>query len=371
MASLPDEIYRRIAGAMHPVSRPWEPICHRRLGERTDVYILTEGVYDVDPSFPFAPADQGRLEGQLDDNGRLPSMSFGMALVRLIDVDGSTTNVLLDAGVGPWDESTQRCDGHPVPERPARNLLEIFKLIDPSLTYEDIDFVVYSHCHGDHVGWTASFSNAVHCMHRREYDFATYVGCPWRNDAVGRFGPIEAKGKLLLLGSTDDATINKQRIDVGADDDGALTRLPLDEQRAPGISLILVDGHTPGHVCVEIRDGDEKAIYLGDCMHFPLQVTNPSMTPVFDCCAWKVRPFLPIGGENVQTTWSPFLRNRDGRRWNESTSCKSRRRIMEEIAADGSLVLSPHFPPPGMGRISRSEDGFRYAPLPPRGSTTS
>lgn len=369
MASLPDDVYHRIKSMMHPrPSGEWEPIHHQRLGNNTDVYLLTEGVYDVDCDFAFAPEDHGQLKEEINGDGRLPLMRFGLALVRL----SNGTNTLLDAGLGAWDETTQKCDGHPVPERPARTLLQIFRSIDPSLSYNDINFVVYSHCHGDHVGWATSFPNAIHCMHKREYDYATYVGCPWRNNAARIFGPMEAKGNLRLLGdgvgsSTTSLHSKKDVAEVEGSKNSSLefTRLTLDEEKAPGISLLLVDGHTPGHVCVEIADGNDSAIYIGDSMHFPLQVEHPNISPFFDCCTWKLRSFLPIGGDNVKQTWSPFLRSRRRETWNESTSVKKRTKVMSLIARNKSLVVSPHFPPPGVGYIQQSEvgEGFVYTPL--------
>jgi glyoxylase-like metal-dependent hydrolase (beta-lactamase superfamily II) len=279
--------------------------------------------------FPFAPNDQvGLVAEHMDGQGRLPLMRFGMCLVRLLKTD---TNILLDAGLGAWLPDVKKCSGHPVPCEPPHSLTSLLATL--GLTLKDIHFVVYSHCHGDHVGWTAQLENAIHCIHQREYEFATFVGCPWRQDAVQRFEKFQESGKLRLL-------------------EGELA--PIDAEKAPGISLILTDGHTPGHACVEIKSGDKTAVYIGDAMHYPLQVQDPDVVPLFDCCAWQVRPFLPFGDTSV--TWSPALRQRPST-WNETTSAKSRRNILKLLADRQALLLSPHFAPPGAGYVTQSDDG--------------
>jgi glyoxylase-like metal-dependent hydrolase (beta-lactamase superfamily II) len=326
MASFPDDVYKHIQSMMRPIpSDQWSPVQHQKVGE-IDMYQLTEGVYDMDVNFPFTPPDQETIQEYLTDDNRLPRMRFGMCLLRL----PNGTNVLLDAGLGPWLPDIEKCSGHPVPEKPPHPLPSLLAQIDANLTLEDIHFVVHSHCHGDHVGWVGSFPNAVHCLHQREYDFATYSGCPWRNDAVQRFEPIEQAGRLRLLEGTSAV---------------------LDEARAPEIVLELTEGHTPGHITVEIASGTERAIYIGDAMHFPLQVTHTNLAPLFDCCAWKIRPFLPFGGDNVETTWSPVLRKSPSQ-WNARTSATSRQRLLSRISTTQALLVSPHFPPPGMGHVT-------------------
>ena len=330
MANLPDDEYKFISSMMHPSpADQWSPVVHRKLGSGINLYQLTEGVYDMGADFPFTQDDQNRIREHLDEEGRLPSMRFGMCVVRL----PNGTNILLDAGLGPWMPEIRKCSCHPVPEEPPHPLSVLLERIN--LSFDDVHFVVYSHCHGDHVGWTASFPNAIHCLHRREYEFATYVGCPWRNDAAKRFEPLEKAGKLRTF--TGEKTV-------------------LDEAKAPEVSLVLVDGHTPGHVCVEINDGTESAMYVGDAMHFILQVERPELVPLFDCCAWKVRSFLPFGGDNVETTWMPSMLQKPNS-WNDSTSARSRRKLLKLISDNKSLLISPHFSHPGMGYVTEDADG--------------
>lgn len=261
-------------------------------------------------------------------------MRFGVCLVRL----PNKINVLLDAGVGPWLPDVERCSGHPVPEKPPHGLDTVLESIGISL--EDIHFVIHSHCHGDHVGWVGRFPNATHVLHRKEYEYATYSGCPWKADATARFQPLEKEGRRKLL-----------------EDEGII---PVDQEKCPQVAACLCFGHTPGHVGVRISDDSckppETAYYVGDSMHFPCQVTNPDLVPLFDCCAWKSRPFMPTS--NVEKTWLPALRTNS--KWNSKNSCEARRALLTRISDEKDLLLSPHFPPPAMGTVERSGDQLAY-----------
>ncbi|CAB9499862.1 N-acyl homoserine lactonase AttM [Seminavis robusta] len=338
MTSLPNEVYERIKSKLHP-SPPdsWQPLTRASLGG-IQILNLTEACYEVDPDFPFHPDSHPNLP--LKD-GRLSLMRFGICLVRL----PTGTNVLLDAGVGPWIEEVEKCSGHPVPEKPPHALDKILQE-ELGLSLEDIHFVVHSHCHGDHVGWVGSFPNAVHVLHSKEYEFATYSGCPWKQDAVDRFEPLKEQGRLRLLDGDDDNNI------------------PIDEEKCPQLTAVLCAGHTPGHIAVRIEgktaeDEDmppQVAFYIGDAMHFAHQVLDPDLVPLFDCCAWKSRPFLPMS--NVETTWMPALRNNS--KWHATTSCEARRKLLKRIAAEDALLISPHFSPPGMGTVEDAGGQFTY-----------
>jgi glyoxylase-like metal-dependent hydrolase (beta-lactamase superfamily II) len=298
---------------------------------------LTEACYEVDPDFPFQPTDHSYLP--LKD-GRLSLMRFGLCLVRL----PNGTNVLLDAGVGPWIPEIEKCSGHPVPEKPPHSLE--YMLVEFGLSLESIHIVVHSHCHGDHVGWVGSFPNAVHVLHSKEYEFASFSGCPWKQDAMARFESLRAEGRLRLLDGED--------------------KILIDEDKCPQLTAFLCVGHTPGHIGVRIADDNKDspdmpsqvAFYIGDSMHFACQVLDPDLVPLFDCCAWKVRPFLPVA--NVEETWLPAMRTNP--KWNANTSAEARRKLLKRIAAEDALLISPHFSPPGMGTVEDADGHFTYMP---------
>ena len=395
MTSLPDDVYIFIASSMHTADRSSGiedgdnssgGVHYHKLADDIELYNLDEGTYHMDPNFPFTKEDQDKIpedyprvivnSPNIDNKDKqvelplLAGMRFGLCLVRIHNKTNSssssnddddddddddengmkagTTNVLLDAGVGPWIPDVQKCSGHPVPCEPPRPLPQLLSSI--SLSMDDIEYVVHSHCHGDHVGWVGNFPNAVHVLHRREYAFATYIGCPWRNDAVQRFAPLEEQGRLKLLGQDD-----KSRQNGNSAEEVEFNEIISLDEKIPQISLRLTDGHTPGHVTVEIQsqiDPKARATYIGDAMHFSFQVVRPDIVPLFDCCAWKVRPFLPMGGdEGTKISWSPRMRQSPSS-WNATTSIRARSAVLKRLVDRQSLLVSPHFAAPGMGYIT-------------------
>uniref|UniRef100_UPI000C7AA9C1 MBL fold metallo-hydrolase n=1 Tax=Luteimonas TaxID=83614 RepID=UPI000C7AA9C1 len=99
----------------------------------------------------------------------------------------------------------------------------------------------------------------------------------------------------------------------------------------PGVTAIAVDGHTPGHSAYEIVDGDARLLYIGDAAHhFAVSVQRPQWTIAFDGDA-------PVAEA-------------------------SREALLARAADSGIIVASPHFPFPGLGQITRRDDGFVWAP---------
>jgi hypothetical protein len=71
-------------------------------------------------------------------------------------------------------------------------LPELLQRVDKNMT---MVYALYSYlsrwsCVGWNT-WIASFPNAMHCIHKREYEFATHARCRWRQDALERFEAIE------------------------------------------------------------------------------------------------------------------------------------------------------------------------------------
>src|SRR4051794_24806024 len=97
---------------------------------------------------------------------------------------------------------------------------------------EDVDVVIFSHLHWDHVGWSGLFTNAQYHCHAIDWQY-------WVEDAVpetapGRedFGAIPAPERLAGL------SVHKHA--------GERTEI------VPGVTLRLAPGHTPGHCIIEL-----------------------------------------------------------------------------------------------------------------------
>jgi glyoxylase-like metal-dependent hydrolase (beta-lactamase superfamily II) len=129
---------------------------------------------------------------------------------------------------------------------------------------EDIDIVVTTHCHFDHIGWNVlydgdtprlTFPNATYWIASRDWEFWTKPENA--NEAFDKsVKPLDALGALKLI-------------------DGV-------EPLAPGIATLPTNGHTPGHQCVLIESGGATGVVTGDLFHNRAQITEQTWCPTFD-----------------------------------------------------------------------------------------
>jgi glyoxylase-like metal-dependent hydrolase (beta-lactamase superfamily II) len=182
---------------------------------------------------------------------------------------------------------------------------------------EDVDYVLCTHMHGDHVGqntrlvdsrWVPTFPKAKYLISRVEWEYwvdtanrRRYNEDPFFEDSIQ---PIVDAGLVQFI--EDGFTVDE------------------------GISVVQSAGHTPGHLCVQIAHRRrEVAMMSGDLMHNALQVAVPSLNSCFCGDAAMAR-----------TTRKAFLE-----RWHDN----------------GTLVLPAHFPNPTAGQVMRQADGqFRF-----------
>jgi glyoxylase-like metal-dependent hydrolase (beta-lactamase superfamily II) len=187
-----------------------------------------------------------------DDEGLMP-VNFGGFLVRVGD-----HTIVVDTGIG----------GGAIPELPIGSLPE--RLRAAGVEPEDVDTVIFTHLHFDHVGWATDgekvfFADATH--HAHATDWAYWVGPdPHPETGPGRddFGAIPAPERLAPL--ADSIVLHEgERSEV-----------------VPGVTLRLAPGHTPGHCIVEVEDGAERAVILADAAHNPGQLLSADYTCVVD-----------------------------------------------------------------------------------------
>lgn len=171
---------------------------------------------------------------------------------------------------------------------------------------EDVDFVLCTHLHVDHVGWNTrllngkwvpTFPRAQYLFCRGEWDFwnQEYLREGFADD------PYYEDSKLLIM----DAGVAKIIICNYVIDDW--------------VKLSPSPGHTPGHICVELGRGTLKAIMTGDIMHHPIKCSEPQLNSCF--C---VDPKL---------------------------SEKTRRALIKRFRGEPTLIMPAHFPCPSAGRF--------------------
>src|SRR3989338_7501012 len=129
------------------------------------------------------------------------------------------------------------------------------------LTAEDVDIVVCTHMHCDHVGWNTklengvwipTFQNAKYVFVRDEYDY--WKQCPEKELADDNAGFDDSISPVVEAGLAEF---------VG-----------MDRKIDKNISLMPTPGHTPGHVSINIESEGRRAIISGDLLHHPCQVAN-------------------------------------------------------------------------------------------------
>jgi len=173
---------------------------------------------------------------------------------------------------------------------------------------EDVDLVVNTHLHVDHVGWntrlrdgrwTPTFPNATYLFAGEEWEY-------WRHERdtciADSVVPVVEAGRARLVGA--DHVID------------------------PWLRFEPTPGHTPGHVCVRLTTRAGEAVFSGDLMHRVVQVAEPQ---------WSSRFCY------------------DGKR-----AAATRREFIERHADTGTLILAAHFPRPGT--IVRADEGHRFVP---------
>ncbi len=180
---------------------------------------------------------------------------------------------------------------------------------------EEVDFVLCTHLHPDHVGWNTrlddgrwvpTFPNARYVFARREYAF-------W--EARHRDAPDDGGG--AFADSVLPVMEARQAVLVGAD-----------YQIEDGVWFEPAPGHTEGNVVINVRSGAERAVFAGDVMHHPVQLVRPDWSSAF--CE------------------DPAL------------SAATRRKLIEACADTDTILVPAHFASPTLGRIVRAGDAFGW-----------
>jgi glyoxylase-like metal-dependent hydrolase (beta-lactamase superfamily II) len=190
------------------------------------------------------------------------------------------------------------------------------KLAKAGVTPEQVDYVVCTHFHVDHVGWNTrldngrwvpTFPNARYLFAQAEWDF-------WRS--------TEGRPGLARTGDYIDDSVLPV-VEAGLADFVAQDHV-LDDT----ISFQPAPGHTPGMVTVKVESQGQRAIIAGDVLHTPLQCRFPAWSTRF--CADAVQSRI------------------------------TRTAFLETNADTGTLVFPAHFASPTGGFIERDGDAFRF-----------
>jgi len=234
----------------------------------------------------------------------------------VLQSEGKT--ILIDTGVGNGKERPY------VPQWGHLNTDFLGNLERAGFKPEDVDVVVNTHLHVDHVGWNTylegnawvpTFPNAVYLMAKADFDFWNPVN--ETNPRFGRGNQNVFEDSVLPVHQAGQTILWEERYSI----DGTLT-------------LELAPGHTPGSSVLKLVSGSDRALFAGDLLHTPLQIVNPDMHSCF--CE-------DIPAANA-----------------------TRRRLLGWAADANALVLPAHLVGHGGAEVARNGDAFaikRWAPF--------
>jgi glyoxylase-like metal-dependent hydrolase (beta-lactamase superfamily II) len=185
---------------------------------------------------------------------------------------------------------------------------------------EDIDTVLISHYHGDHINGLRNkagqlvFPKAKVLVPAPEHAF-------WMDDARMNAAPEAMRGGFQ----------GARRVFAGMSAEQLQTFQPGGEV-APGITSVAAYGHTPGHTLFTVQSRGEKFAFVGDLTNIPqLFARNPDWAVQFDMDAEAARV--------------------------------SRRRVFEMIVGEKMLAGGYHFPFPAFGTIDKLGNGYDFKPV--------
>ncbi|KFC66218.1 Beta-lactamase domain protein precursor [Devosia sp. LC5] len=278
-------------------SRQVPAIYRRRIGSVL-VNIISDGELTAAPDMFSAGAEQFNKIAQ---DGFLQPGPFkmGTAVYVLETVDGT---YLVDAGSGPLFGETSGL------------LKENLAAIGISLA--DIDGVLLTHMHADHVGGLldesgATFPNAELIVHRDEFDY--YMG------------------DLVLARSNDRNRPWIMRARTLPEHYAHIRLFDGIGEVFPGISAFPLPGHTPGHSGYLLQSGDEQLFIAGDLVYSQL---------------YSFR----LLDEN-------FLFDVD-----RDLATQTRRNTLEMLADKRWLMTASHLAFPALGHVARAGDAFEWVP---------
>jgi glyoxylase-like metal-dependent hydrolase (beta-lactamase superfamily II) len=184
------------------------------------------------------------------------------------------------------------------------------------LAVGDVDYVMCTHLHPDHVGWNTRLDN-------------------------GRWVPTFPKAKYLFADRELAYWTEKQKEQPAAHPHITDSVLPIVEaQRAQVVRsdhalddlvrLVPSPGHTIDHYSVHVGTSAQDAFLTGDMIHSPLQARYPELGMRAD--------------------------------YDSKQAGATRRALFERFCDTSTLMCTAHFPAPSTGRVARWDDGFKIVP---------
>jgi glyoxylase-like metal-dependent hydrolase (beta-lactamase superfamily II) len=262
-------------------------------------------IFPPPATFLFANAPREPLERVLREHSIQPEqwVSWESPYICVV-VNTGAHRLLVDTGADGLGPNTGRL---------LENLREV------GIAPGDIDMVILTHGHPDHIGGNTdakgrpSFPKARYVMWKGEWDFWTSGQAEQKLDEHGK--------EVLLAFARKNLPPIRGQVDL----------VDYETEIVPGINALAAPGHTPGHMALSISSGGEQLLCISDAVLHPIHLEHPEWYAAVD--------FAP---REVVTT---------------------RCQLLSRAATEKALVLAFHFPFPGLGHVVRKGERWQWQPL--------
>ena len=266
-----------------------------------ELLVVSDGVIRLDAGAMFGVTPRAMWEplvGPLDEEHRL-AMGLNCLLVR-----SQGKLILVETAVG---NKTTRVPG-------GADVAQAGTLVDDmarqGIRPQDVDIVINTHLHFDHCGGNTTyrdgklaltFPRAQYLLQKGEWEEANHPNERTRASYLPE--------NLEPLASSRQLELVEGEVEV-----------------IKGVRILPAPGHTAHHAVVEVTSAGQTALYIGDLAQHPLMLERLAWISSFDV--------LPL------------------------VALESKKRILKRALAENALLVCPHCPPPGLGRL-RLVDGKR------------
>ncbi|MDQ1279475.1 MAG: fold metallo-hydrolase [Thermoproteota archaeon] len=261
-------------------------------------------VFPAPTAFLFPNAPKGILEQVLHEHNIQPEhWTEWISPYTCLMINAEEHRVLVDTGADGLGPNTG-------------NLLQ--NLQRQGVSPRDIDTVILTHGHPDHLGGNTTlegkpiFPNARFVMWKSEWDF-------WTSKQSEQI--IKEHGMELLLSIAHKNLLPIQDM---------VTLVDNESEILPGIRAIATPGHTPGHMALTISSKDEQLLVIADAFIHPIHIEHPDWYAAIDAIPQQV--------------------------------VNSRRRLLN-LNTEKTVVSAFHFPFPGLGHILQKGEEWKWQPI--------
>ena len=280
------------------------PYWHRFVLGDAEVTVVSDGPLPLgDPSGTFTGVPKEEVKKMLADNFLSPDNVVLEQNSPIVNTGDKL--ILFDTGMG-----TSKMFG-------ASTGRQQKSMMEAGIKPEDIDAVVCSHAHIDHIGGIIDandkplFPNAQVYISQSDFDF-------WTDE-----GKLGSPAKDFVVHARKNLMPVRDRIKFFRDG----------EEFLPGVQAIAAPGHTVGHTIFMVSSAGKSFAFLGDLSHHSvLLLERPRMEFSYDT--------------------------------DPKQAAESRVKLLTILAANKTPVMSYHFAWPGYGHVAKAGDGFHYYPEP-------